>query len=378
MEICRRPVFNRKRPSLSLPVLMKEMRSRMRGIRAPILLFITTGLTILVGLLIVGLNWISYTSGPYDTYSNLAEIGKALFIGLVIMEGILCAVIAPALTAGAISIEREQQTLDLLLLTRLSCSNIVLGKLLSSLGFLLVVLLCSLPVWAISFLLGGIDPAQMFWSLILIFVTVTLFGAIALYCSTRYAKTATSVAVAYCYCVLWLAVIPLFLALSQVFFEPWSSTVPQHGWHDIPFVTFAAGSCAVLALIPTAVLSILIGLVFRHSLSRLANLILWAGIAGIGLAAMVEYSGAISGLMTSSDMVMFFLGNPVAAIVVLLVPELSASAGSHGVILAHKFIPLTAAIGLFCALLVIAQTVQELQRLRNGPPDAKVKRRRRR
>jgi len=377
MDVSKHHVFNRKRPGLSLPVLMKEMRSRMRGIRAPILLFITTGLTILVGLLIVGMSWNSYADGPYDTYSNLAEIGKALFIGLVILEGILCAVIAPALTAGAISIEREQQTLDLLLLTRLSCSNIVLGKLFSSLGFLLVVLLCSLPVWAISFLLGGIDPGQMFWSLMLIFTTVALFGAIALYCSTRYAKTATSVAVAYCYCVLWLALIPICIALfATIFPDPsYSSTTIGQSWHDIPFVTFAAGSCAVLALIPTTVLSILIGLIFRHSLSRLANIILWAGISGIGLVVMVEYATAISRLIYSGDVPLAFLGNPVAAIVVLLVPDISASGGSHSAFLTHYFIPLTAAIALACTLLVIAQTVQELKRLRNGPPDAKVKRR---
>jgi len=374
--VCQRPVRNRRRPSLALPVLMKEMRSRMRGIRAPILLFITTGLTILVGLLIVGSQWNTYAGGgTIDAYSNMAEIGKSLFVGLVILEGILCAVIAPALTAGAISIEREQQTLDLLLLTRLSCTNIVLGKLLSSLGFLVVVLLCSLPVWAISFLLGGIDPGQMLWSLVLIFVSVTLFGSIALYCSTRYAKTATAVAVAYCLCVIWLAVIPLFIFMFISMFD----SVPSAGWHDIPFVVFAAGSCALLALIPTAVLSILIGLVFRHTLSRLANFTLWAGIAGIGLAALVEYPQVIHKLFQSSDGMIFFLGNPLFAIASLIIPDIYAgSSGTYTHFLEHYFIPLTAAITFVCALLVIAQTVQELKRLRNGPPDHRAKRRARR
>lgn len=370
MAIYQHSVINPKRPSLSLPVLMKEMRSRMRGIRAPILLFITTGLTILVGLLIVGLNWNSYAGGPYGAYSNLAEIGKSLFIGLVILEGILCAVIAPALTAGAISIEREQQTLDLLLLTRLSCANIVLGKLLSSLGFLLVVLLCSLPVWAISFLLGGIDPGQMLWSLVLIFVSVTLFGSIALYCSTRFAKTATAVAVSYCLCVLWLAVIPLLILMFMTMFE----SVTTAGWRDIPFVIFAAGSCATLALIPTAVLSILIGLLFRHTLSRLSNITLWAGIAVIGLVAMVDYPKTIYDLV-DTQAEMLFLGNPLVAIIALIAPFGFASSGPYTAFLEQYFIPLTAAITFVCALLVIAQTVQELKRLRNGPPDSLAKRR---
>jgi len=385
MDVSRNPAHHAPRQqrrlqwNLSFPVLMKEMRSRMRGIRAPILLFITTGLTVLVGLLIIGMQWSSFSDGSGNNYNNMAEIGKSLFIGLVILEGILCSLIAPALTAGAISIEREQQTLELLLLTRLSCTNIILGKLLSSLGFLLVVLLCSLPVWAISFLLGGTDPGQLFWSLAMIFVSVTFFGAIALYCSTRFAKTATAVAVAYCFCILWLAVIPMFLGLfASIYGYNGSYTdLAASNWRDIPFVVFASGSCAVLALIPTTILSILIGLVFRHSLSRIANILLWAGIAVISLVALVSYPSTIGDMVQSSNVLVLMLGNPVVAIAGIVAPDIFTNGPSTSTFLQHSFVPITAGITLFCALLVVAQSVQELKRLRNGPPDLKAKLRRR-
>ncbi|MHB0936354.1 MAG: ABC transporter permease [Armatimonadota bacterium] len=375
MDVSRNPAHNRLQWSLSFPVLMKEMRSRMRGIRAPILLFITTGLTVLVGLLIIGTQWSSFADESYGGYNNMADIGKSLFIGLVILEGILCSLIAPALTAGAISIEREQQTLELLLLTRLSCTNIVLGKLLSSLGFLVVMLLCSLPVWAISFLLGGVDPGQLFWSLALIFVSVTLFGAIALYCSTRFAKTATAVAVAYCFCVLWLSVIPMFLGLFMSIYG-YNSTyadLAMSNWQDIPFVVFAGGSSAVLALIPTIILSILIGLVFRHSLSRASNTVLWAGLAVISLVALVSYPETIGSWIQSSDGLLVMIGNPVVATAAVIEPSIFS--GSSTASLERYFIPITAGITLLCALLVVAQSVQELKRLRNGPPDSRAKRR---
>ena len=377
MDVSQTPARSRIQWNLSFPVLMKEMRSRMRGIRAPILLFITTGLTILVGLLIVGMQWGSYADGPYGTYGNMADIGKSLFIGLVILEGILCSLIAPALTAGAVSIEREQQTLELLLLTRLSCTNIILGKLLSSLGFLVVVLLCSLPVWAISFLLGGVDLSQFFWSLAMIFVSVTLFGAIALYCSTRFAKTATAVAVAYCFCILWLAIVPIFFALFMGIYGYGSSSftdLAASNWKDVPFVVFAFGSSAVLALIPTAVLSILIGLVFRHALSRAANVVLWAGITAIGMVALVSYPATVGDLVQSSDGLLLMLGNPVVAVAAIIEPSGFSRQISSPFFEKH-FVALTAGITLFFALLVVVQSVQEMKRLRNGPPDLKVKQR---
>jgi len=371
MDVSQRPAFNRLRPSLALPVLMKEMRSRMRGMRAPILLFITTGLTILVGLLIIAPQWeFSAEAAPYAR-SSMGEVGRSLFIGLVIMEGLLCALIAPALTAGAISIEREQQTLDLLLLTRLSCANIVLGKLFSSLGFLVMLLLCSLPVWAISFLLGGIAPGQVFWSLTLIFVSVTLFGAIALYCSTRYVKTATAVAVAYCLCVLWVVVIPIFLWLFASIYDNDAAAK----WHDIPFVVFSAGCCATLALIPTAILSILIGMVFRHTLSRFSNFILWAGIAIMGMVILVGNPGTVGGLLQSGGEKLL-LGNPILAMIAVIEPfNFFNYANPRLQFFERFFVPITVAITLFCAVLVIAQTIQELKRLRNGPPDIPSKRR---
>ncbi len=47
------------------------------------------------------------------TYAS-AEIGRGIFGALLIFETLLVVLLAPAFTAGAISLEREKQTLDLL------------------------------------------------------------------------------------------------------------------------------------------------------------------------------------------------------------------------------------------------------------------------
>ena len=86
------------------------------------------------------------TGGFGGTFSASAEIGRALFVAMLILLTLIVLVLAPASTAGAISLEREKQTLDLLITTPISSLAIVLGKLLSALSWILLLLLASIPV----------------------------------------------------------------------------------------------------------------------------------------------------------------------------------------------------------------------------------------
>lgn len=361
MELSPRRTGPRLHLNMALPVLMKEMRSRMRGLRAPVLLLITTGITIAVGLIIIMTQWSDYADDVSGLHDSMANIGHSLFIGLIIVEAILAALIAPALTAGSISIEREQQTLEFLLLTRLSCHNILLGKLVSSLSFLLMMMLCSLPVLAISFLLGGVDPAMMGWALVMIVATVTLFGGIAIYCSTRYPRTATSVAIAYCLCVIWLAVIPLFGGLYETLYD--SSGIIVKG--NTPFIIYAIFAGMVLGLIPTAVLSIFLAGIIRRPVPRVVNILLWLLIAGAGIFGLLTYPDYLHNTFANSQNVFWvFVGHPVMGFAAILYQN-DIFSGASGAI-KGLFIPLTAAIIFCCAGLIIVQAIRELRKLRDN------------
>jgi len=194
--------------SLELPVFTKEMRARMRGTRTPILLFICTAIAILISTLM--LFWLSDIRPDlqYSTGEQAAAIGKFVFGVLASLEGLMVALITPALTAGIISVEREQHTLEAVLLTPLSSRNIVMGKLFSVLGLVLFVLLCALPVMAIALVLGGVSPAQITWTLALLLATAVFFGAIGVYCSVRFQKTATAIVATYVICLAYLLLVP--------------------------------------------------------------------------------------------------------------------------------------------------------------------------
>ncbi len=75
MTLSALPLWDRVCTHFSLPVLMKEMRVRMRGLRAPILLGITTALAIIVGLCIIIPGW----DTGINNSDNMAQVGESLF-----------------------------------------------------------------------------------------------------------------------------------------------------------------------------------------------------------------------------------------------------------------------------------------------------------
>ncbi|MEO5965816.1 MAG: ABC transporter permease [Candidatus Limnocylindrales bacterium] len=168
---------------------VKELRGRMRGRRAFVILTIHL-------LLIAGFAWMieslmerTFTGGFGSTFSASAEIGRALFIALLMLLTLVVLVLAPASTAGAISLEREKQTLDLLVTTPISSLAIVLGKLASALSWILLLLLASIPVMALVFTFGGVGPDDMIRGYVVLLVSAIFYGSLGLFVSALVKRT---------------------------------------------------------------------------------------------------------------------------------------------------------------------------------------------
>ena len=134
----------------------------MRGRRAFIVL--TVHLLVVAGFawMIATLAEQSFSSGfSGSNVSASAEIGRSVFSALIMLLTLIVLVLAPASTAGAISLEREKQTLDLLTTTPISSLAIILGKLLSALSWVFLLLLASIPVAALVFTFGGVGPEDL-------------------------------------------------------------------------------------------------------------------------------------------------------------------------------------------------------------------------
>ena len=137
------------------PILEKELRTRLRGARAFQLLFAYVLLQVLIigGLILM--------SEAMRSDVPLGEIGQSFWAMTFWMQLGLVTLITPGLTSGLLVAEREQQTLDTILLTGLKPADIVVGKLCSIALFIIWLLVGSLPVTAIVFLTGGIAPSEI-------------------------------------------------------------------------------------------------------------------------------------------------------------------------------------------------------------------------
>ncbi|TAL07637.1 MAG: hypothetical protein EPO00_08865 [Chloroflexota bacterium] len=177
-----------RRPRFSLPgitaIMVKELRGRMRGRRAFVSVTIYT-------LIVAGFAWmvgriieesVRQNFGFSPQYQS-ASIGRGIFVALMFLQTLMISVLAPASTAGTISGERERQTLDLLAVTPISSVAIVVGKLLSALTWVFILILASVPVSALVFVYGGVAPDDLLRGYVLLFVTAIAFGALGMFFS---------------------------------------------------------------------------------------------------------------------------------------------------------------------------------------------------
>lgn len=166
----------------------------MRGRRAFVVL--TTYLAFMsLFLALIYLAFLTTASSPAS--GNSRDAGKIMFTAVLGMQVFLVIFIAPAFTAGAISGEKERQTYDLLRTTLLSADSFVLGKLISSLSYVVLLILASIPLQSISFLLGGLSIEELVISQALILVAAVTFALYGLYCSARMKTTLAAIIAAY-------------------------------------------------------------------------------------------------------------------------------------------------------------------------------------
>ena len=176
------------------PLMLKELRERMRGARAFVVLSVylalMSGFAILVYL-------IERNNSPITLTSVTGELGRRLFGGIVGLQLLLILFIAPAFTAGAISNERERKTYDLLHITLLPKPSFIIGKLQSALSYIFLLLLAAIPLQSIAFLFGGVTEVEVAIAFIILMVMAIAFGTVGLYFSTTVERTVTASVRAY-------------------------------------------------------------------------------------------------------------------------------------------------------------------------------------
>ncbi len=190
------------------PVLVKELRGRMRGARAFVLL--TIYLMILGGVSLLFYAAIAdISSGALDSGRT---IGKGLFVLITAVALIEVCFISPTLTSGSIAGEKERQSYDLLIASLLSPWQIIWGKLAAALSFALLLIISIVPMMSLAFLFGGVSLTEVLIALIGLVTTAIFYSTIGLFWSTALRSTLGANSMSVGTIIMMLLGIP-FLAL---------------------------------------------------------------------------------------------------------------------------------------------------------------------
>lgn len=198
------------------PVLTRELRGRIRGWRSVILLIIYLSITGLITFLVYAASANSFSLGTQDIEAG-ASIGKAIFITVITATLIQICVITPAMTAGAISGEKERQSYDLLITTLLSPWQIILGKLTSALAFILLLIFAALPIAGLAFLFGGVSGTELIIGVIGLLTTAISYASIGIFFSTIMRSTLSANIAALGSVIFMLLFIPFIFTISSLF-----------------------------------------------------------------------------------------------------------------------------------------------------------------
>ena len=179
------------------PIIRRELLSALRTRKA---ILMQAAYLLVAGALVL-LYW------PAGGIQDIAgQEAQEMFGVLAVGELVLVILFAPAFTAASLTGEREHNTLESLYTTTMKPYEIVLGKIVGSLGFLMLLILSGIPALALPFLLGGVEGRQLLAVVGILIMTGLYLGMLGLLVSARshrsYRAIITSYAVLLVVCFL--------------------------------------------------------------------------------------------------------------------------------------------------------------------------------
>lgn len=195
------------------PIVKKDLQVTARSMRFSWGLFAYEAVVALAFLL--GLSSIQSSVDGYYGDGNIYQELINLFPVLAIAQVCIVSLIVPVMTASSISGEKERQTFDIMMTTCMSPLSIVFGKVSSAVLRVLFYVMGSLPVMALSFVVGGLSWSVLFYFVLAVIVLSVFAGSIGILCSSLCRRSISAVILTFVmYFVLnILTFCPLFVYL---------------------------------------------------------------------------------------------------------------------------------------------------------------------
>ncbi|MBR6400367.1 MAG: hypothetical protein IKS17_03980 [Firmicutes bacterium] len=207
--------MNKIKTLLNNPIVKREIKQTFR--KAKIFWIMAAYLFALAGVSSVVLGSVGGSSNAYDPV-----LPSVMYFVILGMQMLLLTLIVPITTSTAISGEKERQTFDLLIITKTSMYDIIMGKMLSSLMIVCIMIVLSMPVYAVVFYYGGVSVLQFLLNQIYMLCYVAMIGSLGIVFSSVMKKsTAASIAtIALIFAITigaWMFIGMVGLMLSAIF-----------------------------------------------------------------------------------------------------------------------------------------------------------------
>jgi len=157
------------------PVLIRDVRTLFRGRRV---IGLQLGYIVLLCIVMGIAAYARYESYAWQSSVGDPGYGRWIFIGIMQTQVALLLLASVAYSAGAISLEHEKRTYDMLAITVLSSAEVVFGKIASVTLLCWMLLLTSVPLASFSLTLGGVSPGEIALAYGLLAIKIPLWAAI--------------------------------------------------------------------------------------------------------------------------------------------------------------------------------------------------------
>lgn len=169
--------------------MAREYRTQLRGIKAP--LFLTAYIGLLVAM--ACLFYVGSTMFGSQTISSVQQQLGFFYNVVVGMLEVLIALVAPVLAASSIVGEYQRQSIDLLFSSPVGPKYFLVGKLMASYRYVLLLLAISLPVPAMCVVLGGATWKDVLSTYMLVSLHGLIYMAISIPIAVMTAKAVPAV-----------------------------------------------------------------------------------------------------------------------------------------------------------------------------------------
>lgn len=150
----------------------------------------------------------------YST-NNIYSALVWLYPVLAVTQLVILGVIVPVRTASSISGEKERQTFDIMMTTGMTPFSVIMGKVMTAIVQSMLFVIASMPVMALSFVIGGMSWSYLFW-FFAIALLISLFSAsIGILCSSLCKRSVSAVIMSYCFYLIFF----LVTLLPYIFYE---------------------------------------------------------------------------------------------------------------------------------------------------------------